>query len=540
LTDPAFPEFDARAKAEEMRRIELFAVLFVLCAAVVLGSVVRARSVRLFDGDEAPAFLAAACQQREVARILETNAPPVGHWVSTRVWRDYMRPKQVFCLGEISAGLAETDRHPPLYFWILHFWLLVFEPSLPAALALNACFALATAGLLYALGVRLFGRPIAAAVSVFVWVVNPRTIETTQLARHYQLFGLVCVLFCWTLVREVQRSERRGWRDGVPLALASFAGLLTHYQFVFVAAAGGVYALWSLGLKKSLPAALGVGVGVLATNLVHPTFRSMLGGPSVGPPEALERARSTGRVLGEATEFLAYALRGLAKHAMRHDVAHAVTACFLIAAIAAAFWVRRSGRACDARFLVVPVLLLAQMLAVQRLGLAPNHMGYPRHLSALQPLLALLPGYLLAAAPGPTRELLAAGATALIVAVASLGSLTKGANLQAKRSREIEATCSRVIVPSAGRRTILSRAFVLSDKVQMLAGKRAALDAALEQVKGQPVCMQQSGTPPLARKQLARHGVPVRAELDEDFRIHPPKRAERAERSAPTERADGE
>jgi hypothetical protein len=510
-----------------MRRIELFALLFTLVVAVVVGSLTRVRSVRLFDGDEAPSFLAAACQQREVARILETNAPPVGQWVSTQVWREYLRPKKVWCLGEISAGLVETDRHPPLYFWILHFWLLVFEPSFPAVLALNACFALATAALLYALGVRLFGKPVAAAVSVLVWVVSPRAIETTQLARHYQLFALACVLFAWALAREVQRRERGGFRDAAPLAAAAFVGLLTHYQFLFVAAAGGVYLLWSLGFKKSLPAGVGVLVGLVATNLVHPTFYAMLGGPSVGPPERLERVRSTGRVLGEAAEFLGYALRGLRSHSMTHGFAQAVTGCFLVLALAAAFLRWRRSQPVDARFLVVPVLLLAQMLLVQRLGLAPHHMGYPRHLSALQPLLALLPGYLLAAAPGTVRELGAAGATALLATLAAFGSLSPGANTQARRARAIEATCTRVVIPSAGRRTILSRAFVLSDKVQLLAGKRKALDGALEAVKGESVCMQQSGTPPLARKQLARHGVKVRAELDEDFRVHPPKRAER-------------
>jgi hypothetical protein len=253
----------------------------------------------------------------------------------------------------------------------------------------------------------------------------------------------------------------------------------------------------------------------------------MLGGPSVGPPERLERVRSTGRVLGEAAEFLGYALRGLRSHSMTHGFAQAVTGCFLVLALAAAFLRWRRSQPVDARFLVVPVLLLAQMLLVQRLGLAPHHMGYPRHLSALQPLLALLPGYLLAAAPGTVRELGAAGATALLATLAAFGSLSPGANTQARRARAIEATCTRVVIPSAGRRTILSRAFVLSDKVQLLAGKRKALDGALEAVKGESVCMQQSGTPPLARKQLARHGVKVRAELDEDFRVHPPKRAER-------------
>lgn len=500
-----------------MSRTERILVLLALGVALVMGCLSRFEHARTLDGDEAPSFMAAACQQRRVADVLEESAPPVAQWVPVEAWRKFVLPKDFFCFGEISAGLAETDRHPPLYFWLLHVWLLAFGATLGAVLWLNLVLGVATGTLLYFLALRLFRKPVAAAVSVLVWAVNPRTLETGQLGRHYQLFALVTVLFAWTCVREVQRSPRRGLVDVGPLAAVSCLGLLVHYQFLFVAAAGGAYLLWAVGPRQVLPHGLGVVTGLVASNVFHPTLHSMLG-PPVGPASDGSRARSAARVLGEAGQFLAAILYG-GRSSPPVAWVVAASALLVLGALGAGLWLHLRERSADARFLVVPVLVLAAMWLTQRLGFGPSHMGYPRHLAAAQTLLALLPGYLVAALKSPPLAATGAALVALAALVTSARALVPKPDLQASRSRQIQATCKKLVIPSQNRRVILATAYVLGGKVQVLAGRRNLLEPGLDQAHGESVCLLQTSSLAQARKLLESRGVKIKAEIDPEYRL---------------------
>jgi uncharacterized membrane protein len=352
--------------------------------------------------------------------------------------------------------------------------------------------------------------------------VNPRAIEASEFARPYQLYGLATVWLSYVLVREVQRAERRGWRDGVPIALAAGVGLLSHYQFVLVAVAGAVYLVVSLGVRKSLPGTLGIGAGLLATNLIHPTFLSMLRARTTNPEEG-SQLTSSERVAEESAQFVSHALRGFAELEMSHALAFGLTALLLVAVAAAVYLRKHAGEPMDAWFLLVPALIVFEMSLTQRLGVSPAHVGGPRYLSPVQPLMALLPAYVVAAAPGRMRELAASALVGFIAVVGAVRLVTPGPRLSRGQIAEVADACERVVIPWDDRLSILSAAFVLPNKVRILAGRPPALEAGLAAVDGEPVCMFRSKRLEAGRKFLKQRHVKVKAELEKELRLLDPR-----------------
>jgi hypothetical protein len=501
-----------------MRRAERIIVIATLGLALVLGTMLRMRDERFLHGDETASFLASACQMRALSDVLSKGTPPVGKWVPARTWQRFMQPSQALCFGEISRGLVEEDIHPPLYFWLLHLVLLVREGMLTAPLWLNGAFAMLTGAGLYALGVRLLARPVAAALAVLVFAVNPRTLEASNQARPYQLYALVTVWFTFALVRDVQRSGQRGWRDALPIAAASCLGLLTHYQFVIVALAGGVYHLAALGFRKCLAGSLGIAAGLLGSNLVHPTFRAMLGAklPRVEEPRA---AVSAGRVLNETGEFVSHALRGFAAQPMTRGLAIVATAALLVAVAAAVFVRWRAREPVDARFLVVPALIVVQMALLQRFGLTPAHVGGPRYLSVVQPLLALLPAYVVAAAPERTRELAAATLVGLLAVVGAFRSVKPREDVFARRVKALGAECPRVVSPSTERLGTLTLALALPSDAKLLVGRPRAIEDGLRALGKRPVCLWEVRRLKEAQEFLERRGTRVQTDIASDFQL---------------------
>ena len=96
---------------------------------------------RSLTGEESISYLAAACHQGDYARLAVTAQPPVGRWVAAAEWKVLLRPDRALCLGELARDLAREDIHPPLYFWLLHAWALLFGVGLWTGPSLNIAIA---------------------------------------------------------------------------------------------------------------------------------------------------------------------------------------------------------------------------------------------------------------------------------------------------------------------------------------------------------------------------------------------------------------
>ena len=172
------------------------------------------------------------------------------------IWWDEARNIDVALRPLFNIATApELDIHPPLYFWLLHFWSRItgLELGLPAArIAYLTRFFSLTAGLvavalLARLGWRLvpkFGGPMIGIVAAF----SPFWLAESQETRMYTLgFALLiaAALPFLTIVQKVgtTKKEPGTCRHYLTFVLLSASALLTHYNAVFILVAW--YGWWA-------------------------------------------------------------------------------------------------------------------------------------------------------------------------------------------------------------------------------------------------------------------------------------------------------
>ena len=116
----------------------------LLVLAVIAGVGLRAAATapkESFTHDEAISYIAATCHQGEYQEITFAGRGPYGRWVPAYEWQRLLQPEDRGCLGRIAADLARYDIHPPLYFWLLHGWALLFGVGVWTGTSLNIALA---------------------------------------------------------------------------------------------------------------------------------------------------------------------------------------------------------------------------------------------------------------------------------------------------------------------------------------------------------------------------------------------------------------
>ncbi|MEA3460120.1 MAG: glycosyltransferase family 39 protein, partial [Chloroflexota bacterium] len=88
------------------------------------------------------------------------------------------------------ARNAARDIHPPLYYWLLHFWVMAFGKSEIAVRSLSALLGTALVYLTFLLGCRLFGRRVGLAAALLS-ALSPFQVYYSQEARMYILATLL-------------------------------------------------------------------------------------------------------------------------------------------------------------------------------------------------------------------------------------------------------------------------------------------------------------------------------------------------------------
>lgn len=134
-------------------------------------------------------------------------------------------------LAAITQGAA-LDIHPPFYYYLLHFWMLLFGNGEVAVRAPSALAGVLLVGVTFALGKRLFGRD-AALLAAFLSAISPLQIHYSQETRMYALAALLGAVSVYLLVRLLDdlldRPAARVWLWGLAWLAASTLGLYTHY-----------------------------------------------------------------------------------------------------------------------------------------------------------------------------------------------------------------------------------------------------------------------------------------------------------------------
>lgn len=131
-------------------------------------------------------------------------------------------------LSEIFASL-KGDVHPPLYYYIVHFFLTIFGNSIYVARFVSLLFGVGGIVALYYLGKELFNKS-TALTAVLLMSINHFHIYYSQEARMYTMLFFTTVLSFLFLVRFIKKPTLKS------VLLYSFATALlinTHFYSLF-------------------------------------------------------------------------------------------------------------------------------------------------------------------------------------------------------------------------------------------------------------------------------------------------------------------
>ena len=129
-------------------------------------------------------------------------------------------------LSEI-AQWTSADVHPPLYFWMLHYWRLGSGDSEFGLRFLSVAIGALTVAAVYLLG-RETGGLKAGLLAALLVGISRFDIWWSQEMRMYALAALLAALSLWATVRF---WERERLSDGVLYVLFTTAGLYTLYLY---------------------------------------------------------------------------------------------------------------------------------------------------------------------------------------------------------------------------------------------------------------------------------------------------------------------
>lgn len=147
----------------------------------------------------------------------------------------------VWLAGKDLASITTGDFNPPLYVYLLHFWLGGAGTTEFAVRFLSLLFSVLAVPLTIRLGTRLFDRPTGLLGGLLV-AVAPLHLWYAQETRMYAMVTALSLLACGALFEALQ-GRRACW----PIYLgATVAAVYTHYYAWMVVAAQTVFVLWWL------------------------------------------------------------------------------------------------------------------------------------------------------------------------------------------------------------------------------------------------------------------------------------------------------
>lgn len=361
----------------------LLLVTMILLAGLAARSY-KAGQIEKIPHDDVISYMVATAHLDDYHQtISDLQAEP--RWLENRVWRDYLRPgpePMAASLAETIHNLQQHDIHPPVYFLWLNLVLRALPDTGPwSGWLSNAVFYVLNGILLFQLGRRLLPSQEAAGIGLLIWAVATPSIQTSIIARHYELMASIGLLSVLVLARTSSRQNLD------PLSIVLFGaltliGFLTNYQYLYLGAALSctILLLHYRQPGRVFACGIAIGGGVLLGLWLYPALllqsqEVRAWSAELNPADILFRLRNT---LEEPLKFCLFAT---------------LTVLYLVT------FARRQGKLALGS---VPTLLYCLVglnfafIAAAYLGfIAPKHAMGGRYLATLWPLLALLLGQLI-------------------------------------------------------------------------------------------------------------------------------------------------
>jgi mannosyltransferase len=141
-------------------------------------------------------------------------------------------------LAQLPGALVQ-DGSPPLYYLLLHYWMLLFGQGDFAVRALSGITSTVTLPFLWAAGKRAGGRPTAWA-ALLLGATSPWAVYYGTDTRMYSLMALEAILW-YLAVRRALELPSRGRL--IALGAVTAALMYTHYWDLYLVAVGGAWLL---------------------------------------------------------------------------------------------------------------------------------------------------------------------------------------------------------------------------------------------------------------------------------------------------------
>ncbi len=162
-------------------------------------------------------------------------------WAPTPMWLDEALSVNIARLPvtQIPRALAH-DGAPPLYYLLLHAWMLVFGQSDLAVRALSGVVSVISLPFFWVAGHRLGGRAVAW-ITFFLALSSPFAINYATTARMYSLMILWTLLGFLALARALEDARPARL---IALGAVTAAMLYTHYWAFYLLVATGGFLVW--------------------------------------------------------------------------------------------------------------------------------------------------------------------------------------------------------------------------------------------------------------------------------------------------------
>ena len=180
------------------------------------------------------------------------------------IWYDegvsiHLAQKSLAALTAHTAG----DIHPPLYYYLLHFWIKAAGSSEFAVAFFSLTFGFLLVPLVYCIGRHLY-NPTVGSLAALLVAISPYNLWYSQEMRMYTLGASLGLVSLYSLLQLLVRAKGRVYWVGYILSAA--LGLYTLYYFAFLLVflnlfvlgwwlwvrrrGGGVLVLWSWVLAQ--------------------------------------------------------------------------------------------------------------------------------------------------------------------------------------------------------------------------------------------------------------------------------------------------
>lgn len=135
------------------------------------------------------------------------------------------------------ATVANGDFSPPLYDFLLHYWMVIFGTSESAIRLLSVLFGVLAIPMIYLVGRQLFDKE-AGLIAALILALSSFNIFYSQELRMYSLMVLLALLSMYFFLRFLQRSTLA---SSAGYVLSTTLLVYTHYYGLFVVLAQNIY-----------------------------------------------------------------------------------------------------------------------------------------------------------------------------------------------------------------------------------------------------------------------------------------------------------